>query len=113
MSPSNAIHREEAMEGNGGSGGNTTRHLFFWHHQGDHRWSRDARGEHSSKRRQGPTTRASLIEEDPTTTWEREGESNQGEPRATAGAGIYPSSTVAPSRGSTASTTSPPLAPEN
>jgi hypothetical protein len=48
MPPSNAIHKEEAMEGNGGSGGNTTRYLFFWHHQGERRWSRDARGGHSS-----------------------------------------------------------------
>jgi len=69
MPLSNAIHGEEAMEGNGGSSGNTTRHLFFWHHQDDHQWSRDARGGHSSKHQQQLTTRASLTQEGPTTTW--------------------------------------------
>jgi hypothetical protein len=36
------------LEGNGGSGENTTRHLIFWHHEGERRRSRGARGGHSS-----------------------------------------------------------------
>jgi hypothetical protein len=42
---------------------NTTRHLIFWHHQGERRRSRDARGGHSSKQQQQLTARPSLTQE--------------------------------------------------
>ncbi|KAG2604791.1 hypothetical protein PVAP13_4NG071100 [Panicum virgatum] len=46
--PSNAIQGEESLKENGGSGGNTTRHMIYWHHQqGEHRWSRGAGRVHS------------------------------------------------------------------
>ena len=51
------------MEGNGGSCENTTRNLIFWHHQGERRRSRDARGGHSSIHRQLLIARASLTQE--------------------------------------------------
>ena len=69
MPLSNAIHGEEAMEGNAAV--ETPPVICFWHHQGDRRRSRDARGGHSSKRRQRPTTIASLTQEGSTITWER------------------------------------------
>ena len=54
---------KETIEGNGDSGGNTTWHLIFWHHQGKRQRSRDARGGHSLKHRQRPMARASLTQE--------------------------------------------------
>jgi hypothetical protein len=60
--PPNTVHGEEPLEGNDGSGGNTTRHLIFWHHPGERRQSRGAREGHSSKcRQQHPTARANLY----------------------------------------------------
>jgi hypothetical protein len=70
VSPSNAIRGEQVLKGNAETGGNTTQHLIFWHHQQEHRPSIGAKGEHSpshvSSQQQAPISSKKSEEEEGT-----------------------------------------------